>query len=213
MWFAVAGRRDGRHFTPRCPGTKLPPTPPYLVHQPTGAGMRVAVIGTGIPGNAAAWTLSKRYPVTVYDRELRPCGHSHTVTIDYDGAPVAVDIGFIVDNELNYPDLTALFADLGVETVESCCAIRACSVHLPSAVGLFLLPSQRRGCADHLRGPQHVLRNSRLRDSGEAGRTRRILWLKGARLVPRPMPRPASNPHAAAANAVNIILASGQPND
>jgi predicted NAD/FAD-binding protein len=82
--------------------------------------MRVAVIGTGIAGNAAAWALSKRYPVTVYDRELRPGGHSHTVTIDYDGKPLAVDIGFIVYNELNYPDLTALFAHLGVETVESC---------------------------------------------------------------------------------------------
>jgi predicted NAD/FAD-binding protein len=85
-----------------------------------GALMRIAVIGTGIAGNAAAWTLSKRYPITVYDRELRPGGHSHTVTIDYDGTPVAVDIGFIVYNELNYPDLTALFAHLGVETVASC---------------------------------------------------------------------------------------------
>jgi uncharacterized protein len=82
--------------------------------------MRVAVIGTGIAGSAAAWALSKRYPVTVYDRELRPGGHSHTVTIDYDGEAVAVDIGFIVYNELNYPDLTALFAHLGVETLESC---------------------------------------------------------------------------------------------
>ena len=85
-----------------------------------GAGMRIAVIGTGIAGNAAAWTLSRRYPVTVYDRDLRPGGHSHTVTIDYDGTPLAVDIGFIVYNELNYPDLTALFAHLDVETVESC---------------------------------------------------------------------------------------------
>src|SRR5260370_23293378 len=85
-----------------------------------GAGMRVAVIGTGIAGNAAAWTLSKRYPVTVYDRELRPGGHSHTVSIDYDGTPLSVDIGFIVYNEPNYPDLTALFAHLGIETVESC---------------------------------------------------------------------------------------------
>src|ERR1700744_3840426 len=56
--------------------------------------MRIAVIGTGIAGNAAAWALSRRYPVTVY-------------------------IGFIVYNELNYPDLTALFSHLGVETVES----------------------------------------------------------------------------------------------
>jgi uncharacterized protein len=64
--------------------------------------------------------LSRRYPVTVYERELRPGGHSHTITIDYDGTPLAVDIGFIVYNELNYPDLTAMFAHLGVETVESC---------------------------------------------------------------------------------------------
>jgi hypothetical protein len=82
--------------------------------------MRIAVVGTGIAGNAAAWALSRRYPVTVYERELRPGGHSHTVTIDYDGAPVAVDTGFIVYNELNYPELTALFTDLDVETVESC---------------------------------------------------------------------------------------------
>ena len=55
--------------------------------------MRVAVVGTGISGNAAAWTLSKHYPVIVYDRELRPGGHSHTVRIDYDGTQLAVDIG------------------------------------------------------------------------------------------------------------------------
>src|SRR3982074_2159277 len=85
-----------------------------------GAGMRIAVIGTGSAGNAAAWALWKRYPVTVYDRESRPGGHSHTVTIDYLGTPIAVDIGFIVYNELNYPDLTALFAHLDIETVESC---------------------------------------------------------------------------------------------
>src|SRR5947209_16109461 len=85
-----------------------------------GDEMRVAVVGTGIAGNAAAWTLSKRYPVTVYDREIRPGGHSHTVSIDYDGTPIAVDTGFIVYNELNYPDLTAMFDHLDVETVESC---------------------------------------------------------------------------------------------
>jgi uncharacterized protein len=82
--------------------------------------MRLAVVGTGIAGNAAAWTLSKRYPVTVYDRETRPGGHSHTITIDYDGASIPVDIGFIVYNELNYPGLTQLFTHLGVDTVESC---------------------------------------------------------------------------------------------
>jgi predicted NAD/FAD-binding protein len=82
--------------------------------------MRIAVVGTGIAGNAAAWTLSRRYPVTVYEREIRAGGHSHTVTVDYDGTPIAVDVGFIVYNELNYPDLTALFDHLDVETTESC---------------------------------------------------------------------------------------------
>ena len=82
--------------------------------------MRVAVIGTGIAGNVAAWALSKRYIVSVYERELRPGGHSHTVSIDYDGTPIAVDIGFIVYNEVNYPELTALFEHLGVDTLPSC---------------------------------------------------------------------------------------------
>jgi predicted NAD/FAD-binding protein len=58
-------------------------------------------------------------PVTVYDRDIRPGGHSHTATIDYDGKPLVVDIDFIVYNELNDPDLTALFDHLGVETTES----------------------------------------------------------------------------------------------
>jgi predicted NAD/FAD-binding protein len=82
--------------------------------------MRIAVVGSGIAGNAAAWTLSQRYNVTVYERELRPGGHSHTVSVDYDGEPIAVDTGFIVYNELNYPEFTRLLAHLGVETVASC---------------------------------------------------------------------------------------------
>lgn len=82
--------------------------------------MRIAVIGTGIGGNGAAWALSGSHHVTVYDKDLRPGGHSHTVTIDYDGTKIAVDTGFIVYNAQNYPELTALFAHLGVETVESC---------------------------------------------------------------------------------------------
>lgn len=115
--------------------------------------MRVAVIGTGIAGNAAAWALSQRYPITVYERELRPGGHSHTVTIDYDGVPVAVDIGFIVYNELNYPELTALFAHLNVETVASSMSFAVTAdqgrfewkgggdTWLETAKGLFAQPS------------------------------------------------------------------------
>ncbi len=124
--------------------------------------MRVAVIGTGIAGNAAAWTLSKRYPVTVYDREIRPGGHSHTVTIDYDGTQIAVDIGFIVYNELNYPDLTALFAHLGVETVESCM-----SFAVTADAGRFEWKGGGKNWRETARGlcaqPQNVLSPSYLR--------------------------------------------------
>jgi hypothetical protein len=83
------------------------------------AGRRIAVVGSGISGASAAWALSGRHEVTLFEAEARAGGHTATVDIDYDGVPVAVDTGFIVYNELNYPDLNALFAHLGVATHES----------------------------------------------------------------------------------------------
>lgn len=77
---------------------------------------RIAVIGSGISGVSAAWALSKTQDVVIYEAERRPGGHTATVDIDYDGTSVAVDTGFIVYNELNYPNLTALFAHLDVKT-------------------------------------------------------------------------------------------------
>ncbi|MGL5115284.1 MAG: NAD(P)/FAD-dependent oxidoreductase, partial [Beijerinckiaceae bacterium] len=84
--------------------------------------MRIAVVGTGIAGNAAAHALANAPHVTelvVYEAEARIGGHSATVDIDYNGKAIAVDTGFIVYNTLNYPHLTALFAHLGVETQDS----------------------------------------------------------------------------------------------
>lgn len=80
---------------------------------------RIAIVGSGIAGSAAAWALRDVADVTLYEADARPGGHTATVDVDYDGVPVAVDTGFIVYNELNYPDLTALFAHLGVATHES----------------------------------------------------------------------------------------------
>ena len=78
----------------------------------------IAVIGSGIAGNAAAWALHQysAHSVTLYEKRDRPGGHSATVDIDYDGTPIAVDTGFIVYNGRNYPNLTALFEHLGVAT-------------------------------------------------------------------------------------------------
>ena len=81
--------------------------------------MRIAVIGSGIAGSSAAWALSEGNQVTVYEQDTRLGGHSHTVDIDYDGQAISVDTGFIVYNEHNYPELTALFDFHAVETQES----------------------------------------------------------------------------------------------
>jgi uncharacterized protein len=81
--------------------------------------LNIAVVGTGISGLSAAWLLSRRHDVTVYEAASRIGGHSHTVEFDSASGPVAVDTGFIVFNEATYPNLTALFRLLDVPTVAS----------------------------------------------------------------------------------------------
>ncbi len=76
----------------------------------------IAVIGTGISGMSAAWLLSQRHNVTVYECDNRVGGHSNTVTVESTKGPIPVDTGFIVYNEATYPNLTALFDHLQVPT-------------------------------------------------------------------------------------------------
>ena len=80
------------------------------------SGKNIAVIGSGISGLSAAWLLSQRHRVTVYEQDRRIGGHSNTVTVQGETGPVAIDTGFIVYNEATYPNLIALFAHLGVAT-------------------------------------------------------------------------------------------------
>ncbi len=94
---------------------------PHLVNSdpgPTrpGPGQKIAVIGSGIAGLSAAWLLSKQHQVTLYEADSRIGGHSHTVTVEDAGETTAVDTGFIVYNETNYPNLKALFEHLSVPT-------------------------------------------------------------------------------------------------
>jgi len=76
----------------------------------------IAVIGSGIAGMSAAWLLSQKHDVTVYEKNGRLGGHSNTVTVNTSLGPTPVDTGFIVFNDATYPNLIALFKHLGVET-------------------------------------------------------------------------------------------------
>ena len=83
------------------------------------ADRKVAVIGSGISGLSAAWLLSRTCHVTLFEADGRAGGHSNTADVTIGGETIPVDTGFIVYNERNYPNLTALFSYLGVETQES----------------------------------------------------------------------------------------------
>ena len=81
--------------------------------------MRVAVVGSGISGLSAAWLMSRDHDVVLYEADERIGGHSNTATVDYDGVEIPVDTGFIVYNVATYPNLIALFKELGVPTEKS----------------------------------------------------------------------------------------------
>lgn len=92
--------------------------PPHLVADTPAphAGLRIAVVGSGVSGLSCAWLLSQAHEVSLFETDDRIGGHSNTVDAPSPHEPVAVDTGFIVYNETNYPNLTALFAHLNVPT-------------------------------------------------------------------------------------------------
>ncbi len=81
---------------------------------------RIAIIGSGIGGLGAAWLLSRRHEVEVFERDPRIGGHTHTTrVIGPDGERLALDSGFIVHNEVTYPLLVRMLRELGVATQPS----------------------------------------------------------------------------------------------
>jgi uncharacterized protein len=79
---------------------------------------RIAVIGGGISGMAAAHMLSNDHQVVLFEAEKRLGGHARTVIAGKRGDQ-PVDTGFIVFNHVNYPNLVGLFEKLGVPTTKS----------------------------------------------------------------------------------------------
>ncbi len=80
---------------------------------------RIAVVGSGISGLSAAWLLSQRHDVTLYEAEARLGGHTNTRIVHTRQGDVPVDTGFIVFNPPSYPNLCALFDHLGVATADT----------------------------------------------------------------------------------------------
>ncbi|MBG1231406.1 NAD(P)/FAD-dependent oxidoreductase [Aestuariivirga litoralis] len=78
--------------------------------------LNIAVVGSGVSGLSAAWLLSKRHRVTLFEANHRFGGHSHTHDIETAGGKVPVDVGFIVYNETTYPNLVGMLDTLGVDS-------------------------------------------------------------------------------------------------
>ncbi len=92
----------------------------------------LAIIGTGIAGLGCAHFLHKRFDLSLYEQNDYAGGHTNTITVDEAGQPVSFDTGFMVYNEVTYPNLTRLFRDLDVATKPTDMSFSV--QHLPTAL-------------------------------------------------------------------------------
>ena len=76
--------------------------------------MKIAVIGSGISGLSAAYYLSKKFKVDLFEQEDQFGGHSYTYDIKNENKTIPVDLGFIVFNKLTYPNLINFFNELEI---------------------------------------------------------------------------------------------------
>ena len=81
--------------------------------------MKIAVIGSGISGLSAAYYLSKKHHVDLFEKEDYFGGHSNTIDVIIDEKKIPVDVGFIVFNYQTYPNLINFFKEINVEIEKS----------------------------------------------------------------------------------------------
>lgn len=128
--------------------------------------MKIAIVGSGIAGLTAAYHLSRRHEIAVFEKHDYAGGHSNTISVTDGARELGLDTGFIVYNERTYPAFTALLAELGVETHASemsfGVACRRCAIEYSGSGprGLFARPSQILR-PPHLRMLLEILRFNR----------------------------------------------------
>lgn len=81
--------------------------------------MKIAIIGSGVSGLYAAWKLSKHHQVTVFEKNNYFGGHTDTHDLMIDEQKLAIDSGFIVFNNYNYPLFSQMITELGVKVQNS----------------------------------------------------------------------------------------------
>ena len=77
---------------------------------------QVAIVGSGISGLVVAHLLHRDCDITLFEADDRIGGHTHTHAVEQEGQPYQVDSGFIVYNEMTYPNFIKLLNQLGVAT-------------------------------------------------------------------------------------------------
>ena len=109
--------------------------------------MRIAIVGTGIAGNVAAYRLRKDHDITVYEASSYVGGHTNTVDVAENGKTIAIDTGFIVFNDRTYPNFIELLDEIGQESQPSVMSFSVSSADAGleyNGSGLNALFAQRR---------------------------------------------------------------------
>ena len=88
--------------------------------------MKIAVIGSGISGLSAAHFLSKKYKVDLFEKNDHFGGHSYTTEISSENfkETISVDLGFIVFNKINYPNLVIYLINYKLVTKKVICLLQ-----------------------------------------------------------------------------------------
>jgi predicted NAD/FAD-binding protein len=133
--------------------------------------MRIAIVGTGIAGNVAAYKLRRHHDITVYEAAPYVGGHTNTIDVTEGGRTVAVDTGFIVFNDRTYPNFIELLDEIGQESRPSVMSfsVSAGDGRLEyNGAGLNALFAQRRNI---LRPPFYRMVRDILRFNDQAVKT------------------------------------------